>query len=163
MKSCLRHSEVFCFAESEAKCASNARRHFTDIYVRFTREAHLSCRKAHLVEKSTPKRAFFWRRARDLIASLSLVAARQTLHRSVWSSTSLRCSNPLRFVQQVSQNNKVSCFRQLTFGGEQGIRTLETVLRFTRFPVVLLRPARTTLHLVTDDILTYFDLKINRK
>ena len=32
------------------------------------------------------------------------------------------------------------------FGGEQGIRTLETLLMFTRFPIVLLRPARTTLH-----------------
>ena len=33
------------------------------------------------------------------------------------------------------------------FGGEQGIRTLETLLTFTRFPIVLLRPARTTLRI----------------
>ncbi len=32
------------------------------------------------------------------------------------------------------------------FGGEEGIRTLETVLGFTRFPVVRLRPTRPSLH-----------------
>ncbi len=31
-------------------------------------------------------------------------------------------------------------------GGEKGIRTLETVLGFTRFPVVRLRPTRPSLH-----------------
>ena len=45
------------------------------------------------------------------------------------------------------QNKNASIVLILTFlyGGEQGIRTLEAVLRLTRFPVVLLRPARTTL------------------
>ena len=32
-------------------------------------------------------------------------------------------------------------------GGEGGIRTRETLLTPTRFPIVLLRPARTTLHI----------------
>ena len=31
-------------------------------------------------------------------------------------------------------------------GGELGIRTLDTLLGHTRFPIVLLRPARTALH-----------------
>ena len=33
------------------------------------------------------------------------------------------------------------------YGGEQGIRTLDTRLAYTRFPIVLLRPARTALQL----------------
>ena len=32
------------------------------------------------------------------------------------------------------------------FGGERGIRTLGTVLAFTRFPIVRLRPAQPSLH-----------------
>ena len=32
------------------------------------------------------------------------------------------------------------------FGGERGIRTLETLLTFTRVPVVRLRPAQPSLH-----------------
>ena len=31
------------------------------------------------------------------------------------------------------------------YGGEQGIRTLDTLVTYTRFPIVLLRPARTAL------------------
>ena len=38
---------------------------------------------------------------------------------------------------------KLVCF---FYGGEKGIRTLETVLGFTRFPVVRLRPTRPSLH-----------------
>ena len=34
----------------------------------------------------------------------------------------------------------------LFYGGERGIRTLGTVLAFTRFPVVRLRPAQPSLH-----------------
>ena len=34
------------------------------------------------------------------------------------------------------------------FGGERGIRTLGTVLAFTRFPIVRLRPAQPSLHLL---------------
>ena len=33
-------------------------------------------------------------------------------------------------------------------GGERGIRTLGTVLAFTRFPIVRLRPAQPSLHLL---------------
>ena len=40
-----------------------------------------------------------------------------------------------------------------TFGGEQGIRTLETLLTFTRFPIVLLRPTRTSLRWFADVLL----------
>ena len=36
----------------------------------------------------------------------------------------------------------------LLFGGERGIRTLGTVLAFTRFPIVRLRPAQPSLHLL---------------
>ena len=35
----------------------------------------------------------------------------------------------------------------VSFGGEEGIRTLERVLAVTRFPVVRLRPAQPPLHL----------------
>ena len=35
--------------------------------------------------------------------------------------------------------------RRFFYGGEHGIRTHEPLLTVTRFPVVLLRPARTTL------------------
>ena len=44
--------------------------------------------------------------------------------------------------------NLLSFDKRFFVGGEQGIRTLETLLTFTRFPIVLLRPARTTLHTV---------------
>jgi hypothetical protein len=36
--------------------------------------------------------------------------------------------------------------KSLYFGGERGIRTLGTLLTFTRFPVVRLRPAQPSLH-----------------
>ena len=36
--------------------------------------------------------------------------------------------------------------RLLRFGGERGIRTLETLLTPTRFPIVRLRPAQPSLH-----------------
>ena len=35
----------------------------------------------------------------------------------------------------------------LCFGGERGIRTLDTLMRYTRFPVVRLRPARPSLQM----------------
>ena len=47
----------------------------------------------------------------------------------------------------------------LFYGGERGIRTLGTVLAFTRFPVVRLRPAQPSLQ--TDfNIISYLFLKI---
>ena len=48
----------------------------------------------------------------------------------------------------------------LFFGGEKGIRTLETVLGFTRFPVVRLRPTRPSLqdHYIITDV--YAKVKI---
>ena len=42
------------------------------------------------------------------------------------------------------------------FGGEKGIRTLDTVLGYTRFPVVRLRPTRPSLH----GLLYFFELPI---
>ena len=49
----------------------------------------------------------------------------------------------------------VFAFKGFGFGGEQGIRTLETLLTFTRFPIVLLRPARTTLR-ICNQMLVYY-------
>ena len=45
--------------------------------------------------------------------------------------------------KESAQNRR---FRKIT-GGEMGIRTPDTLLAYTRFPIVLLRPARTTLHI----------------
>ncbi len=45
-------------------------------------------------------------------------------------------------------NKKIQVFRLGFFcGGERGIRTLGTVLAFTRFPIVRLRPAQPTVHI----------------
>ncbi len=49
-------------------------------------------------------------------------------------------------------------------GGERGIRTLGTVLAYTRFPIVLLQPARTPLHVlrhIQDYILFYFKMQVS--
>ncbi len=50
-------------------------------------------------------------------------------------------SNPLLLAKQ---KNTPWVFR---FGGERGIRTLDTLMRYTRFPVVRLRPARPSLQM----------------
>ena len=54
-----------------------------------------------------------------------------------------------------NRSRKPLCIKAFGFGGEQGIRTLETLLTFTRFPIVLLRPARTTLR-VCNQMLVYY-------
>ena len=46
----------------------------------------------------------------------------------------------------IQTKNPSTIVNGFSFGGEQGIRTLEPRLTVTRFPIVLLRPARTTLH-----------------
>ena len=79
-----------------------------------------------------------------------------------------------------SQNNTLCCFAHcvripliqfsdktkghhkgvlLFYGGERGIRTLGTVLAFTRFPVVRLRPAQPSLQ-IDFNIISYLFLKI---
>ena len=45
----------------------------------------------------------------------------------------------------VIDRKKHSDWSVFFYGGEKGIRTLETVLGFTRFPVVRLRPTRPSL------------------
>ena len=52
-------------------------------------------------------------------------------------------------------SRKPLCIKAFGFGGEQGIRTLETLLTFTRFRIVLLRPARTTLR-ICNQMLVYY-------
>ena len=65
----------------------------------------------------------------------------KTVHRTVLS---LR-SNPIIFSDKTKKAPTRVLFR---FGGERGIRTLGTVLAFTRFPIVRLRPAQPSLHLL---------------
>ena len=49
------------------------------------------------------------------------------------------------------------------FGGERGIRTLGTVLGYTRFPVVRLRPAQPSLQLYFILFLPDYDGLTNRR
>ena len=57
----------------------------------------------------------------------------------VWPS---RGSNPRLYISY-NRNIAVAFYQP---GGEMGIRTPDTLLGYTRFPIVLLRPARTSLH-----------------
>ena len=79
---------------------------------------------------------FSWRRARDFFGVLpyafaslrSLTTDFQTVHRTVFiGEADCPCSNPLLYYQQ---KITVQCLQHHTVisGGEQGIRTLETVL-----------------------------------
>ena len=69
VKICLRHSEVLCSAQSEVKCATHARRHFTAKQL-YHASASLIVPKAHLVRKrphlsGRQMWSFSWRRWRD--------------------------------------------------------------------------------------------------
>ena len=89
-----------------------------------------------------------WPARRDSIRATAVAwsLAVTTVHRTVALCRSSFESLPSDFNEKI----KGSTLRHylLFFGGEQGIRTLEAVLRLTRVPVVLLRPARTTLHML---------------
>ena len=66
----------------------------------------------------------------------------KTAHCAVFS---LR-SNPIIF--SVTKKDSTLLGAIFLCGGERGIRTLGTVLAFTRFPIVRLRPAQPSLHLL---------------
>ena len=72
----------------------------------------------------------------------------KTAHRAVFS---LR-SNPIVFLHHNKKPTLLGGF--FVCGGERGIRTLGTVLAFTRFPIVRLRPAQPSLHLLDFYIIT---------
>ena len=55
-------------------------------------------------------------------------------------------SNPIVFSCTKEEPTRLGGF--FFCGGERGIRTLGTVLAFTRFPIVRLRPAQPSLHLL---------------
>ena len=83
----------------------------------------------------------FWRRRRDLLSPAGSVR--------VGSDSPPGChslptrSNPSTYKKQKHPTKSgVFCF-----GGKRGIRTLGTVLAFTRFPVVRLRPAQPSFHI----------------
>ena len=56
----------------------------------------------------------------------------------------LRPPNPRGFFDRLKKSTPRVLF---CFGGERGIRTLDTLMRYTRFPVVRLRPARPSLQM----------------
>ncbi len=96
----------------------------------------------------------FWRRARDFVPHCRAIASpdgfvapsAKTVHRTVFFrfAPSLFESLPS---DSIEKNNTDTTRASVSFfGGEQGIRTLERFIAVTRFPIVLLRPARTTLH-----------------
>ena len=69
----------------------------------------------------------------------------KTVHRTVL----LYGVCPLGFESQTYHNKKQEAHTTvylLFFGGEEGIRTPETVLAPTRFPIVRLRPTQPLLH-----------------
>ena len=66
----------------------------------------------------------------------------KTAHCAVFS---LR-SNPIIF--SLTNKSRMRLHPAFVCGGERGIRTLGTVLAFTRFPIVRLRPAQPSLHLL---------------
>ena len=57
--------------------------------------------------------------------------------------TALAFESLCGFIEKRKQSHRIVTL--FLHGGEQGIRTLGTFMAFTRFPIVLLRPARTTL------------------
>ena len=71
-----------------------------------------------------------------------ILQVRTTAHCAVFS---LR-SNPIVLSATNKEPTRLGGF--FVCGGERGIRTLGTVLAFTRFPIVRLRPAQPSLHLL---------------
>ena len=59
----------------------------------------------------------------------------------LWPAVPFESLSPLLATQK-STPRVLFCF-----GGERGIRTLDTLMRYTRFPVVRLRPARPSLQM----------------
>ena len=69
------------------------------------------------------------------------------------SPTTISTDENTEIIEYFSQNNakenslEPSGFKRVSLGGESEIRTHGTVLAFTRFPVVRLRPAQPSLRL----------------
>ena len=61
-----------------------------------------------------------------------------------WPQHCQCCALPAALMPHLKTANEMYPFA--VYGGERGIRTLGTVLAFTRFPVVRLRPAQPSLH-----------------
>ena len=102
----------------------------------------------------------FWRRARGFFGVLpyafaslrSLTTDFQTVHRTVFIGKADRpCSNPLLSYQQKNKGYS-KCYTLYFLAESKGFEPSKPFWRFTRFPIVLLRPARTTLRVTCDII-----------
>ena len=102
----------------------------------------------------------FWRRARDFFGVLpyafaslrSLTTDFQTVHRTAFIGKADRpCSNPLLSYQQKNKGYS-KCYTLYFLAESKGFEPSKPFWRFTRFPIVLLRPARTTLRVTCDII-----------
>ena len=84
------------------------------------------------------------------LASLVATSAK-TVHRTVFFRKASLCSLLVRIPPYKSQYQKIktpTTVGVFIFGGEGGIRTLETLLTPTRFPIVRARPTTRLLHVV---------------
>ena len=97
----------------------------------------------------------FWRRERDSFLNFSKHSISLICYVLKNSSVTVQKQRTVLFFHCVriplySPHNEKSTASAVLFrcGGERGIRTLGTVLAFTRFPIVRLRPAHPSLHLL---------------
>ena len=97
----------------------------------------------------------FWRRERDSFLNFSKHSISLICYVLKNSSVTVQKQRTVLFFHCVriplySPHNEKSTAPAVLFrcGGERGIRTLGTVLAFTRFPIVRLRPAQPSLHLL---------------
>ena len=82
----------------------------------------------------------------------SLTTDFQTVHRTVFIGNADRpCSNPLLSYQQKNKGYS-KCYTLYFLAESKGFEPSKPFWRFTRFPIVLLRPARTTLRVTCDII-----------
>ncbi len=82
----------------------------------------------------------------------SLTTDFQTVHRTVFIGKADRpCSNPLLSYQQKNKGYSKR-YTLYSLAESKGFEPSKPFWRFTRFPIVLLRPARTTLHVTCDII-----------
>ena len=83
---------------------------------------------------------------------LGLLRFVKASHRDVFARSPGTDSSSKRVRMPRSEQHKQKqhryCGAAFVCGGERGIRTLGTVLAFTRFPIVRLRPAQPSLHLL---------------
>ena len=116
------------------------------------------CKKTKGTANAIP--FIFWRRARDFFGVLpyafaslrSLTTDFQTVHRTVFIGKADRpCSNPLLSYQQKNKGYS-KCYTLYFMAESKGFEPSKPFWRFTRFPIVLLRPARTTLRVTCDII-----------